>query len=121
MLRTNREHTVANIAGLYFVIVGSDRARFVRLGIDESLHTIETVDPTTVRRPARRRARRNFRRFLASRLGDDAAADVFTHLVLVGTREVLDELTGLLDAPTRMALVGSLARDLVEVPDLELF
>jgi hypothetical protein len=112
---------MVGLAGLYFVLADSDRARFVRQGIDNGLHTIETIDATTVRRPARRRSARNFPRFLAARLAEDFAADVFTDLVLVGTQEVLDTLTGLLDAPTRVSLVGSLARNLIDVPDLELF
>jgi hypothetical protein len=119
--RTKREHIMVGFVGYYFVLVFSDRARFVRQGIDNGLHTIETVDVNTVRRPVRRRSPRNFPRFLAARLCDDFAADVFTHLVLVGTTELLDTLTGLLDAPTRAGLIGSLARNLIDVPDLELF
>jgi hypothetical protein len=119
--RTKSEHIMVGIAGHYFVLASRERARFVRQGGDNFLHTVEMVDVTTVRKPVRRRAPRRFLPLLAMRIGNDFAVDRFTHLVLVGTPEVLAELTGLLDAPTTASVVGSLARDLIDVPDLELF
>src|SRR6266700_5735540 len=99
-IRTNREHIMVGIAGLFFVIASRDRARFIRQGGDNGLHTIETVDVMSVRRPRRRRNPRRFLPLLAERIAEDFAADLFTDLVLVGTPEVLAELTGSFDATT---------------------
>jgi Bacterial archaeo-eukaryotic release factor family 12 len=121
LIRTKKENIMVGIAGLYFIMASRNRARFVRQGEDGALHTIEIVDVMTVRSPSRRRAPRRFLALLAARIRDDFAVDLFTRLVLVGTPEVLAELTALLDATTTASLIGSLARDLIDVPDLELF
>jgi hypothetical protein len=58
---------------------------------------------------------------LARRISDDFAVDLFTHLVLVAPSSVLQELMRLIDGPTTACLCGSLARNLVTIPDLELW
>jgi hypothetical protein len=121
---------VVGIPGLYFVIARADRARFVRPDPYNGLHTVGVVDLETLRQndfgangacdppgPAQIR----FVPRLAGRIDEDLAVDLFTHLVLVGPPDVLQELMGLIDAPTTASLSGSLARDLMAVPDLELW
>jgi hypothetical protein len=121
---------MASIPGLYFVIARSDRARFVRPDPDNCLHTVGFADLTTLRQndvdateprgpPGLEQTR--FVPLLARRIAEDLAVDLFTHLVLVAPPRVLQELTGLTDAPTTASLFGTLARDLMTVPDLELW
>jgi hypothetical protein len=111
--------------GIYFVIADADRARFVRPGPDGSLHTVARVDLDTVRErggePATPQPPARFTALLAERLNEDFAVDLFVELVLVAEPDVLGELTGLLDAPTGASLIGSLAKNLMDVPDLELW
>jgi hypothetical protein len=121
---------MVSIPGLYFVIASSDQARFVRPDPENGLHTVSFVDLATVQRhepdPAEPRAppvpdQTGFLPLLARRIDEDLAVDLFTHLVLVAPAPVLQELTGLFDAPTTASLVGTLARNLMTVPDLELW
>jgi hypothetical protein len=118
---------VANIPGLYFVIARNDQARFVRPDPDNGLHTVRVVDLEALRRND---CNANggcgppglaFLRRLAGRIDEDRAVDLFTHVVLVGAPDILQELMGLIDAPTTACLFGCLARDLMTVPDLELW
>jgi hypothetical protein len=91
------------------------------------LHTVSLVDLAALRRheteprgpPAPEQVR--FLPLLARRIDEDLAVDLFTDLVLVAPPPVLQELTGLFDAPTTASLAGTLARDLMTVPDLELW
>jgi Protein required for attachment to host cells len=121
---------VASIPGLYFVIARSDRARFVRPDPEDRLHTVGIVEPATLRQnhvaastahgPSGL-AHIRFAPLLARRISEDFAVDLFTDLVLVAPPDVLQELMGLVDGPTAASLAGSLARDLMTVPDLELW
>lgn len=127
---------MVGIPGLYFVIAGDDRARFVRPDPKNSLHTIVVVDFTTLRKrdddasagPAFRTGSPDqhgleqirFVRLLAARIKEDFAADLFSHLVVVAPPHVLRDLMAVIDATIGASLFGSLAKDLVTVPDLEL-
>ncbi len=120
---------MVEMAGLYFVIAGDNRARFIRTGPDELPHTIQTVDVTNVIKPGHapagaphsdESAQVRFTRLLAARISDDVAADVFTALVLIAPRPMLRELKDRIDGPTRASLIGTSARDLVPVPDEKL-
>jgi Bacterial archaeo-eukaryotic release factor family 12 len=104
-----------NIRGLYFVIVSRAQARFVRPDLENGLHTVGSLALTTGPEPT------GFLPVLAKRIGDDLSVDLFTDLVLVAPAEVLQELQGLIDPATAASLVGTLARDLMTVPDLELW
>jgi protein required for attachment to host cells len=113
--------------GLYFVLACDDRARFVRPDPDNGLHTVGAVDFATLSKnnidpldPIELEAI-TFARLLAMRINEDFAVDLFTHLVLVAPPRLLNELTAMIDAPTCGSLFGSLAKDLVIVPDLELW
>jgi protein required for attachment to host cells len=132
---TYEEHTMVDIDGLYFVIADGVHARFVRAGPDSRLHTIRTVDASNVRhdvdepdaavaadaRAPPDPAPDGFTRLLAERINADFAVDLFSRLVLVAPPSVLADLSAMLDGPTAASLIGSLARDLVNVPDLELW
>jgi hypothetical protein len=114
---------MVGIPGLYFVLACDDRARFVRPDPDNGLHTVGAVDFTTLSNndvdpldPIDWK-QITFGRLLATRVNEDFAVDLFTHLVLVAPPHVLDEMMVMIHAPT----CGSLAKDLVTVPDLELW
>jgi Bacterial archaeo-eukaryotic release factor family 12 len=117
---------MAQSSGLYFVIANGERARFVRPGQDDRLHTIVTVDaaalnPRDSAPPADRHAARgppaSFTRLLVERINEDCAADVFTNLVLVAPPDILRELIAILALPTVASLAGRLAMDLFDLPD----
>lgn len=125
---------MVGIPGLFFVIANDDHARFVRPDPDNGLHTIGTIDLSSSRcgdvdraggpaggtgppDPAQVR----FADVLTSRIDEDRAVDLFSHLVLVAPAHLLRELTAAIAPTTAASLLGSLARDLVNVPDLELW
>ena len=128
---------MTGIPGLYFVIANDAHARFVRPDPENGLHTIRVVDLAASRGCRGDEAagsasgngpsdpngseRTRFIRLLGARIDEDFAVDLFTHLVLVAPPRVLRELTAMLDTSTRMSLLGSLAKDLVTVADLELW
>jgi protein required for attachment to host cells len=117
---------MVDIAGLYFVIADGERARFVRPGPDNRLHTIHIVDHTNVRKSNDERgpasdAADPFTSLLVERINDDFAVDLFSHLVIVASPPILNELLAMIDDPTFESLIGSLAKDLMGVPDLELW
>lgn len=121
---------MGTIPGLYFIIARDDRARFVRPDTDDRLHTVgsvtfaglpETGDDAAGARGPPGPDEQGFLLRLARRISDDFAVDLFTHLVIVAPPSVLGELMRLIDGPTTACLYGSLARDLMTVPDLELW
>ncbi len=108
--------------GLYFVIAGKDQARLVRPDPDNGLHTVGLVTAhATEPQGSLASDQTSLAPMLARRIREDLAADVFTDLVLIAPSPLLQALTGSLDAPTTASLVGTLARDLMTVPDLELW
>lgn len=118
------------IPGLYFALACDDRARFVRPDPDNGLHTVARVDHATLRGrkvnsiDASNEAVANgvrFARLLAEHINEDFAEDRFTHLVVVAPPSLLIVLTAMLEEATLAALLGTLAKDLMEVPDLELW
>ena len=134
---------------LCFVIADGGHARFVRPASDNALHTVEAVDSATLHkrdhdlvsdRPGRsfesgsaarhaysprtdphERAKDEFTREVAGLVNQTSAADEFHELVVVAPAHVLSELTDALDARTKAKLLGSLAKDLVNTPDHELW
>ncbi len=118
---------MVGIPGLYFVLACDHRARFVRPDPENALHTVggamlptlcgRKADPTGL--PSRGPTR--FASCLARRINADFAVDLFTDLVLVAPPCVLDRLCSQIDDPTRASLLGTLAKDLTVVPDLELW
>jgi hypothetical protein len=121
---------MVSVPGLYFVIARDDRARFIRPDPRNGLHTVGIVDLAAVRRhnsetPEPRclpeLGETRFLPLLANRISADFGVDLFTHLVLVALPPVLQELIGLLDASTTASLIGTLAQDLMTLPDHELW
>ena len=134
---------------LCFVIADGGHARFVQPAQDNALRTIEAVDSATLhkrdhdlvsdragrsfessssarhaytpRHDAHVQEKIRFAHLVAERITEESAADLFNELVIVAPSTVLSELTGALDAPTRAKLLGTLAKDLVKVPDHELW
>lgn len=123
---------MAGSAGLYFVIVNNDRARFVRPGPDNRLHTIKTVDRAVLRKRDNDLARVTtargppvpdhvrFVHLVAERIKEDLAVDLFDHLVLVAPPEVLHDLAAMIDGPASARVIGSVPGDLANTPDPEL-
>lgn len=127
---------MVGIPGLYFVIACEDHARFVRPDPDNGLHTVEVVDLTTLHQgdgpatdptfvtgspdPHEWQSVR-FARLLAARIDEDFAVDLFSHMVLVAPPDTLRALLALIDGSTGACLYGSLAKNLIAVPDLELW
>jgi hypothetical protein len=118
---------MASVPGLYFVIASDVQARFVRPDPENGLHTVANIDLATLRRDDTNATEPpgpeelGFLPRLARRISEDLAVDLFTHLVMVAPPPVLQALTGLIDPPTSASLAGTLARDLMTVPDLELW
>lgn len=134
---------------LCIVIADGGHARFVRPAPDNALHTFEAVDSVTLHkhdrdlvsdRPGRsfesatsarhaytprtdphEMAKDQFTREVAKMVNATSAADEFHELVVVAPAHVLSELTDALDARTKGKLLGSLAKDLVNTPDHELW
>jgi hypothetical protein len=126
---------MVEIDGLYFVIADDLHARFVRPGPDGRLYTIHCADVSNVRcavnepdsaveadaRAPPDPTPTEFTRLLTERLNADFAVDLFSQLVVVAPSPVLEDLFAMLDEPTAASMIGSLARDLINVPDLELW
>jgi protein required for attachment to host cells len=134
---------------LCFVIADGGHARFVRPASDNALHTFDAVDSVTLHkrdhdlvsdRPGRsfesgaaarhaytprtdphEMAKDQFTRVVGRIVNETSAADEFHELVIVAPAHVLSELTDALDARTKAKLLGSLAKDLVNTPDHELW
>ncbi len=134
---------------LCFVIADGGHARFVQPATDNALHTIEAVDSMTVHkrdhdlvsdRPGRsfesgsstrhayaarqdphEQEKVRFAHLIAARMNEGSATGLFTELVIVAPSSVLSELTDALDLPTKAKLLGTLAKDLVKVPDQDLY
>jgi protein required for attachment to host cells len=134
---------------LCFVIADGGRARFLRPAPNNALHTFESVESDTIHKhdrdlvsdrpgrafesatPARHAftprhdphdmAKERFALSIARRINETSAADTFNELVMVAPSQLLNEMTEELDAPTRAKLLGSLAKDLVNTPDHELW
>ena len=128
--RPKRHHAMGTIPGLYFIIAREDRARFVRPDTYDRLHTVgsvaltdlpETCDDAGGARGPPGSDEDCFLPRLARRISDDFEVDLFTHLVVVAPPSVLQELMCLIEEPTTAYLYGSLGRDLMTVPDLELW
>jgi len=132
-----------------FVIADGGHARFVQPAADNGLHTIAAVDSVTVHKRDRdlvsdrsgrsfesasaarhaytprhdphEQEKTRFTHLVANRINEEREADLFNELVVVAPPSVLTELTDALDAPTKAVLLGTLAKDLVKVPDHELW
>jgi protein required for attachment to host cells len=134
---------------LWFVIADGGHARFVQPAGDNALHTTQTLDDTTVhkrdhdavsdqagqtfesespgrhafatRQSPHEQEKMRFAHVVARRIKEEFAADSFNELVVVAPSHVLNELTGAIDPLARAKLIGTLAKDLVKVPDNELW
>jgi protein required for attachment to host cells len=134
---------------VWFVIADGGHARFVRPASDNALHTFQAVDSVTLHkrdhdlvsdRPGRafesgaaarhaytprtdphEMAKDQFTREVARMINATSAADGFHDLVVVAPSHVLNELTECLDPATKAKLLGSLAKDLVNTPDHQLW
>ncbi len=130
---------------LCFVIADGGHARFVQPASDNGLHTIRAIDSATIHkrdhdlvsdRPGRSfesastgrhayaprhdphdQEKLRFAHLVAEKVNEEAAAELFDELVVVAPCAVLSELTDALDRSTRAKVLGTLAKDLVKVPD----
>jgi protein required for attachment to host cells len=130
---------------LCIVVADGGQARFIRPASDHALHTQETLESASIHqqssdlksdRPGRsfesgnptRHAlaprsdphmleKERFTRLVAGKICAESGQDAFNELVLVAPASVLAELQEALDQATARKLVGTLAKDLVKVPD----
>jgi protein required for attachment to host cells len=134
---------------LCFVIADGGQARLVKPAGDNALHTVERLESESLHKrsgdlisdkpgrafesasPTRHAVEpRNdphemekvrFAHVLGERIKEASAAGQFNELVLVAPSQVLAEMMSMLDKPTEAKVVGTLAKDLVKVPDHELY
>ena len=134
---------------LCFVIADGGRARLVKPAADNALHTIESLDSDSLHkqssdlgsdRPGRAHESASpmrhaiapktdphdlekvrFAHVVGERVKEASQAGDFNELVLVAPPHVLAEMMGMLDQPTEAKVIGTLAKDLVKVPDHELY
>ncbi len=134
---------------LLIAIADGEHARFVRPGEDGALHEEAVLQsPTAHMRSAELRTdhpgaifhsdssahhalaphsdpktleKGNFAEVVAARLNTGAAQGAFDDLVLVATPRSLNAIRQHLDAATVARVVGTLAKDLVKIPDAELW
>jgi protein required for attachment to host cells len=132
-----------------FVIADGGRARFVKPAADNGLHTQEALESDAAHlrshdlgsdrpgrafesgNPARHshtprvdphdKEKARFAHLVGERIRAESARGAFSELILVAPPPVLAELVDALDKPTGAKLVGTLAKDLVKVPDDELW
>jgi protein required for attachment to host cells len=140
-----REAIMSRHNELCFVIADGGHVRFVRPAADYDLRTVEAIDSTSVHRkthelvsdrPGRAfesaafarhayspridphlKEKQRFAHLVAERINADAASGRFNELVVVAPTDILDEVTDDLASAARAALRGTLAKDLVKVPD----
>jgi protein required for attachment to host cells len=143
-----KEATMVPHHALCFVIADGGHARLVRAGGDNARHTVEALDATTLHQkthdlvsdragrsyesanPARHAmtprhdphemAKHRFAQAVAAKLNTESAAAAFQALVLVAPDHILADLRNTLDQPTAAKVVGTLAKDLTNVPDHDL-
>ena len=134
---------------LCFVIADGGHARFVTPAGDNALHTTEAMDAPHVHskshdlgsdRPGRTHesattARHaiaprhdphelekvQFAHVVGEKLNQQSAAGAFNELVVVAPSHVLAAIMGMLDKATEAKVAGTLDKDLVKVPDHELY
>ncbi len=132
---------------LCFIIADGGQARLVQPAADNALHTIETLESDSQHKQTSDlvsdRAGRTHESASPTRhavaphsdphelekvrfahvVGEhvNQMAGRFTGLVLVAPSHVLAEMMGMLNKPATAKIVGTLAKDLVKVPDHELY
>ena len=134
---------------LCFVIADGSHARFVYPAGDNALHTAEAVDSAnahkqthdlvsdrqgrtfesgsltrhafTPRHDPHEMEKTRFAHWVGERVKEAADAGSFEAFVLVAPSHVLNEIIDTLDGPTKTRLSGTLAKDLANVPDHELW
>ncbi len=124
--------------GLLFVVADGEHVRFVRPAGDNALHSETRLDSEAAHkrssdlgsdRPGAMVPRHDpqdlekakFARAIAEQLNAGSAEDVFDELVIVAPPHTLAAVRGALNTTTAAKVVGSLAKDLVKVPDNELW
>jgi protein required for attachment to host cells len=94
------------------------------LGTDEPGRSYERASPLRhaiePKTDPHRAAKHDFVRFLAGQMNEAAVAGEFDRLVLVAPAHALTALREGLDGPAAARLDGTLAKDLVKVPDSDL-
>jgi protein required for attachment to host cells len=131
-----------------FVIADGGHARFVWPAADNALHTRQAMDSATAtkqdsdlvsdrqgrsfesatgvrhaytpRTDPHEREQLHFAQLVGEKLCALSGEDAFNALVLAAPPDILAAITAALDVPTRARLTGTLAKDLVKVPDHEL-
>lgn len=134
---------------LLFAIADGEHARFVRPAADRALHTDITMDSfyahkrstdlgsdhpgasyhsgssahhtVSPRHDMHALAKEKFAHAVAEQLNVAAAADTFDRLVIVAPPHTLSAIRQWLDATTAAKVIGTLQKDLLKIPDNELW
>lgn len=124
--------------GLLFVVADGEHVRFVRPAGDNALHSETRMDSEAAHkrssdlgsdRPGAMVPRHDpqdlekakFARAIAEQLNAGSAEGVFDELVIVAPSHTLAAVRDALNTITAAKVVGTLAKDLVKVPDNELW
>ncbi len=124
--------------GLLFVIADGEHVRFVRPAGDNALHSETRLESEAAHkrssdlgsdRPGAMVPRHDpqdlekakFARLVAEQLNAGSADGVFDELVIVAPSHTLNAVRDALNTTTAAKVVGTLAKDLVKVPDNELW
>jgi protein required for attachment to host cells len=134
---------------LLFVIADGEHVRFVRPAKDNALHVDATMDSFTAhkrsvdlgsdhpgasyhtgssahhslapRHDMRTLAKEKFAHAIADQLNAAAAAGAFDELVIVAPSHTLSAIRQELDTTTGAKIIGTLQKDLLKIPDAELW
>jgi protein required for attachment to host cells len=138
-----------NKRNLLIVIADGEHVRFLRSAADNALHSDSAFDSISAhlrssdlgsdhpgasfhtgstghhalapRHDPHAMEQEKFGDEIARQLNTAAAGDAFQHLVVVAPSHVLSAIRGALNAATEARVIGTLAKDLVKVPDSELW
>jgi len=147
--RYGKGKTMPKDRNLLFVLADGEHARFVRAAADNALYTQQDLDsPSAHKRSAdlvsdrpgatfhsdsthhsAKLPRHNphdlemaaFAKDIAARLNEAATRGVYEELVLVAPAHTLNEIEAALDADATQRLIGTLQKDLLKIPDHELW
>lgn len=137
-----------NIRDILIVVADGEHARFIRAARDNALKTEREFDSTTSHHPSadlrsdhpgasfhsassahhaitprhdpHEMAKEGFGKYVAEQIKTSADRNEFSRLIIAATSHTLNAITSGLGEALQTKLIGTLAHDLVKVPDHEL-
>jgi protein required for attachment to host cells len=127
---------------LLIVLADGEHVRFVRPVAHNALHSVDAIDSEAARKQSsdlgtdrpgstahhglaprhdlHDMEKAKFARFVGDQINAGATDDAFDALIVVAPAHTLNEILGELNTVTKKMVTGTLAKDLVKVPDAEL-